>query len=166
MMRRHVLMESHDDLPVAWIACKIGVFERVGIVIVEFLSTIGTPPIPRITISSVSDRVVLALIGCQRRLIPLHRWILKQRREATPVVFRIRWKTAELNQRWIHVNQIHYTITLRIRRRDAGNVHDERHACRFLPQSRFSIVHLLAQVPPMVTPDHDNGVVRVLALFK
>ena len=109
--------------------------------------------------------MVLELIRRERRVVPLHRWIREQSHETTPVILRIGRKTTEFKQGRVHVDQVDDAIALCVRWSKARNTYEERHTRGLFPQTCFAVMHLLAQVPPMVTPDHDNGIVGIGTLF-
>ena len=114
--------------------------------------------------SSRTEALPYALDG-DGRVRPGQLRITQQRGDASPVNFRFGRQTAQVNQRRIKIHQVHHagTILPRLHPRHADG---QRQAGGFGPERGFAEAQFLAQMPAVVAPDDDDGVVRILAFFQ
>ena len=145
---------------------QIFVFQWVGAMVVELLGAIRFAAIPGVAVTAIGEGMVAELVGRQGGMIPLHLRVLQQWHKAAPFVLRIRREPAQLDQRGIHIEQVDDTIALNTGGCHAGHADHERHAVRLFPQIGFAVFRLLAQMPAVVAPEHEDRVVGVLALLQ
>lgn len=82
-----LLLQSIDDLSVVRVGSYVLVFQRISLVIVEFIGSNSWASVPGVAVAAIGDRVIFVLVGCRRREIPFLRTIFQQQqRKTAPIV--------------------------------------------------------------------------------
>ena len=137
--------------------------ERVGRMVVQFLGAAFRTVI-REAVAAVRDGMVPVVVSGQGGVVPGQGWILQHRSETTAIVLGVGGKPAQLDERRVHVEQVDHRVALQPGLRHAWHAHDEGNPVGLLPEVGLTVLEFLAEVPAVVAPDHDDGIVGIFAL--
>ena len=148
--------QTELDVGVGGIARQVAPFTGVGPVVVEFLVAVGIADVAPLLIA---NRVVVAQIRHDRRLLPRGRGIAEQGNDATAVHGVRRPQRAKLQQCRIQARQVYRARAPSAGCRRPGSDHDERDVGGLLPEGEFLPVILFTEVVAVVRPEDDDGAV-------
>ena len=135
----------------------------IDIVIIQLFAAVV---VSDVTPAFSSHGVVTRAIRCQRGAVPLHLRVLQERHDALAVQVIACGQAAEFDQGWVQINQADGAFADLVHCGAAWSGHDQGCARRRFPQGVLAPVLILAEMPPVIAPQNDNGVVGVPALLQ
>ena len=137
---------------------EVGPFVFVVAVIIEFFGSVGVADVAP-TIGA--DGVVVLAKGGDADACPCGSGIGEQGLDVVAFEPSGFWQSGELAEGWIDAHEIDGTFADAAGFGDTGNDPNEGCASGFLPEGEFSPVFLLAEMPAVVAPENDDGIVLV-----
>ena len=134
----------------------------IGSVIVEFHGSILVGDQSPIT---GPYRVVAKIGGCNGRMLSGFIWIFELRNQGNafkPIIFR---QVAQVHQCRVKIEQAGWFFAF-IARFDSGTADQKRHTSRFFPEGTLGPVLFLTKMKTMITPQNNDGVIRIRACFQ
>lgn len=127
----------------------------IGLQVIEFLRAIGVLDVsPAFT----ADSMIALIMTRDCRPRAGGGGVTELRDEAEPFQILTSWQPGEVDERGIEVEQFCWLVAS-LANGYARPGKDERHLGAPIPETVFADDRLLAQMPAVVAPDHDDGVV-------
>ena len=136
---------------------EIGPLVRVVRMIVEFFAAVG---ITDVTPALAAHRVIALPVGRQHGPVPRALRFPQERHQALAVERGHGRQAAEFIERGKQIDQADRPGGAGLGAGDAGRHHEKRDARGALPKREFVQVVFLPEVPAVIRPEHDDGVVR------
>ena len=167
------LEQTHlrEPLSVLRLAGEVRPFVGIGLDVVEFLAVVAVVDVAP---AFGAEGVVAGIVEMRERgMRPCGGGIAQQRDEAAAFDVGLRGQAAELGERGVEIDETHGPQAHGARLRAFGQTggtawhpHHERHAGAGTPAGEFLPVLLLAKMPSVIAPEHDDGVVAMRARFE